>query len=111
MSSTPELIRIAIFALLAGIAVPVLVQLFISLRTLDRSARALERKLDETLSLIAGTVANANRPTTGSDTLALLLGALGPALAAGVRAFRASAAAAPATAEASPPNGAPSQPG
>lgn len=78
-----DLIRTAVLVLLAGIAIPVLVQLFLTLRAFQRSTTALERKLDQALAAVA--VGRSG----GSDSLALLAAAVAPAVIAGFRAYRA----------------------
>lgn len=98
MTSSGELVRIALLALLTGVAVPLLVQLFLTLRSLRLATDAVERRLDKLLgdvNAIADQVrdrAAHPSPLTASLTAAL------PAVFAAVQAFRTSmhAGAAPA---------------
>jgi hypothetical protein len=95
MAPAAQMIQIALFALVAGIAIPVLVQLFVTLRSIQRSATAVQHKMDETLATVTAVVGplGASRPT-GSDPLPALAAALVPALVAGFRAYRTTGAAA-----------------
>jgi hypothetical protein len=88
MSTSGELVRVALLALVTGLAVPLLVQLFITLRGLRRTAEALERRLDVTLKEIGDAVADLRRSSSGPSALGATLAAAGPVILAAVRAFR-----------------------
>jgi hypothetical protein len=87
MTPPAEMVRVALAALLAGIALPLLVQLFLTLRAVSRASAALTRQLDENgrqLSTLLADLRAHQRPDAG----ALLANALVPAAIAAVRAFR-----------------------
>lgn len=86
MPETMDLVRTVIMAALAGLLTPVLVQLLLTLRSLQRSAVAVERKLDEALRELTTVVAAARQPP---DTLSAVVAAVAPAVVAGLRAARA----------------------
>jgi hypothetical protein len=90
MSTSAELIRIALLALVTGLAVPLLVQVFITLRGLRRTTETLERRLDATLKEIGETAADLRRSTSGPSSLVATLAAAAPVVLAAVRAFRSS---------------------
>jgi hypothetical protein len=90
MSTSAELIRVALLALITGLAVPLLVQLFVTLRGLRRTAEALERRVDGTLKEIGDAAADLRRTSGGSSALGATLAAAGPVIVAAVRAFRSS---------------------
>jgi hypothetical protein len=89
MSASAQMIQIALLALVAGITIPVLVQLFVTLRSVQRSATAVEHKMDETLAAVTAVVGplGASRGP-GGDALPALAAAVVPALLAGFRAYR-----------------------
>jgi hypothetical protein len=96
MTSPAELVRVALAALLAGIALPLLVQLFLTLRAVSRTSAVLTRQLEENgrqLSTLLADLRTHQRPDAG----ALLANALVPAAIAAVRAFRTGPAAGPAS--------------
>jgi hypothetical protein len=100
MSGTTDVVRIVLLAFLGGLAVPILVQLFLTLRTLQRVSLSVERRIDETSREVASVLAGLRRESSGPDALSLIAGAAVPAVLAAVRAFRAT----PTTSSA--PNGA-----
>ena len=84
------MIRIALLALITGVTLPLLVQLFLTLRALRRTADVVERRLDQTLRDIGAVVADLKRTTAGPSTLGGLVAAAAPVVVAAVRAFRTS---------------------
>ena len=91
MSATNETIRIAIFALLAGAALPLLIQLFLTARSFRRTVDTVERRLDRALRDIDDLTADLRRrPAAGSSSIVSAIAAATPAVVAAVRAFRTS---------------------
>ncbi len=87
MPDPVDFVRTAVLTLLVGVAIPVLVQAFLTLRAFQRSLRSIEAKLDDAVALMAGP-----GRSSGSDSLALVASAMAPAIIAGVRAYRATKA-------------------
>ena len=99
MTSTAETIRIALTALMVGIAIPLLAQLFLVLRGVRRTVGVLEQRLDGTLRDLGEVVADLKRvtappPASASPalTFASQLAAALPALITAVRTVRAGGA-------------------
>jgi len=88
MTSASETVRIALAALLVGIAIPLLVQLYLVLRGVRRTVAVFEQRLDGTLRDLGDVVADLKRVTTPAPNLALQVAAAVPAVLAAVRAFR-----------------------
>jgi hypothetical protein len=84
MTPSPEIFRVGLAALLTGIAVPLLVQLFLLLRDLRRTTAVLDR----TLTNLDSVVAELKHPAVATPPLAAQLAAAVPAVVAAVRAFR-----------------------
>jgi uncharacterized protein YoxC len=100
MTSSGELIRIALLALLTGVAVPLLVQLFLTLRSLRLATDAVERRLDKLLGDVNAIAEQVRTRAAHPSPLAASLTAALPAVFAAVQAFRTSMQAdAPAAAE------------
>jgi ABC-type phosphate/phosphonate transport system permease subunit len=91
MSATNETVRIAIFALLAGAALPLIIQLFLTARSFRRTVDTVERRLDRALRDIDELSADLRRrPAAGSTSIVGAIAAATPAVVAAVRAFRTS---------------------
>jgi len=90
MTSSGELIRIALLALVTGVAVPLLVQLFLTLRSLRLATDAVERRLDKLLGDVNAIADEVRTRASNPGPLAASLTAAVPAILAGVQAFRAS---------------------
>jgi len=90
MTPTGELIRIALLALVTGVAVPLLVQLFLTLRSLRLATKAVEARLDKLLGDVNAIADDVRARATNPGPLAASLSAALPAIIAGVQAFRAS---------------------
>ena len=90
MTSSGELIRIALLALLTGVAVPLLVQLFLTLRSLRLATDAVERRLDKLLGDVNAIADQVRTRAAHPSSLAASLTAALPAVSAAVQAFRAS---------------------
>jgi hypothetical protein len=90
MSTTTDVVRIVLLAFLGGLAVPILIQLFLTLRTLQRVSLSVERRIDETSREVDSVLAGLRRESSGPDALSLVASAAVPAVLAAVRAFRAS---------------------
>ena len=89
MQTDSELIKIALAALFAGVAIPLLLQLFLTLRRLQHLMATLERRLDPALRDLADVISDLKpRPQPSHAATATLIAALVPALVAGARAFR-----------------------
>jgi hypothetical protein len=91
MTSTGETIRIALLALLAGVALPIAVQLYLTLRSTAGVVRQLDRRLDRAFDDLARATASVRQGAGASSATSAVLAALGPAVVAGVRAFRTTA--------------------
>lgn len=81
MVATTDTIRVALFALLTGAVLPLLVQLFLTLRSLRSAMASMERRINE-LAIDA--------KSGPSASLGAVVGAALPAILAAVHAFRAS---------------------
>ena len=92
MTPNSEVFRVGLAALLTGIAVPLLVQLFLLLRDVRRTTAVLDQRLDRTLTDLGDVVAELKRVSVPAPSLASQLAAAVPAIVAGVRAFRAGVA-------------------
>jgi len=90
MTVSGELIRIALLALLTGVAVPLLVQLFLTLRSLRLATDAVEQRLDKLLGDVNAIADAVREKATHPCRLASSLTAALPAVVAAVQAFRAS---------------------
>ncbi|HVZ72899.1 MAG TPA: hypothetical protein VHJ20_11035 [Polyangia bacterium] len=88
MTSPAETVRVALAALMAGVAIPLLVQLFFVLRNVRRTTAVLDRRLDQTLSDLGDVVAEIKRVSVPAPSLAAQLAAAVPAIVAAVHAFR-----------------------
>jgi hypothetical protein len=91
MTPTSDVFRVGLLALLTGIAVPLLVQLFLVLRDVRRTTAILDQRLDRTLTDLGDVVAELKRVSVPASSLAGQLAAAAPAVvaavSAGVRAF------------------------
>ena len=88
MTPSTEVFRVGLAALLTGIAVPLLVQLFLVLRDVRRTTAVLDQRLDRTLTDLGAVVAELKHATVPAPPLAAQLAAAVPAVVAAVRAFR-----------------------
>jgi hypothetical protein len=88
MTPTTEVFRVGLAALLTGIAVPLLVQLFLLLRDVRRTTQALDQRLARTLTDLGDVVAELKHATVPAPPLASQLAAAVPAVVAAIRAFR-----------------------
>jgi hypothetical protein len=91
MSNATDTIRIVLLAFLGGLVVPVLVQLFLTLRTLQRVSLTVERRIEATSRELTDVLGGLRRESTGPDVASLIASAAVPAVLAAVRAFRANA--------------------
>lgn len=78
-------IQLVIQAFAVGIAVPLLIQLFLTLRTAQRTIVSLRARTERTLDGLEGVTARVGTPSVGSQALS----ALGVALGAALKAWRA----------------------
>jgi hypothetical protein len=90
MTVTAQMIGVALLALVTGIAVPLMVQLFLTLRSLQRVAGVLDRRLDRTLGELSEVASNLRQSTSPGAGSSALLAALAPALVAAVGSFASS---------------------
>lgn len=92
MTPTTEVFRVGLAALITGLAVPLLVQLFLLLRDVRRTTLALDQRLERTLTDLGDVVAELKHATVPAPPLAAQLAAAVPAalpaIIAAVRAFR-----------------------
>jgi hypothetical protein len=87
-----ETLRLAITALIAGMSIPLLVQLFLTARTVQRVAASADRKLEETRRELHDLLAGSRREAAGAEWMGALASAAVPAIAAAVRTFRSTVA-------------------
>jgi hypothetical protein len=87
MTVTAQMIAVALLALVTGIALPLMIQLFLTLRSLQRVAGVLDRRLDRTLGDLSDVASNLRQSTSPGAGSSALLAALGPALVAAVASF------------------------
>lgn len=81
-------VSLVLVALAVGVAVPVLVQAFVTLRTVNRVMTSLDRRLEATLSDLSRVVGRIE-PVSEQNQLASMVGAaVVPAIAAAVRSLR-----------------------
>jgi hypothetical protein len=92
MSTSTETIRVALLALMAGVALPLAIQLYLAVRSIRRAVESLDQRLERTLADLTRVTAQLQQSTGAGATTSAVLSALAPALVAGVRAFRATAA-------------------
>jgi hypothetical protein len=85
-----EAIQLAIVALVAGISIPLLVQLFLTARTVQRVSVSVEHKLDESRRELHDLLAGVRSGSGASEWSSALASAAVPAIIAAVRAFRTS---------------------
>jgi hypothetical protein len=90
MTPATEVFRVGLAALLTGIAVPLLVQLFLLLRDVRRATAGLDQHLERTLTDLGAVVAELKHAAVPAPPLASQLAAAVPAVIAAVRAFRSS---------------------
>jgi hypothetical protein len=88
MTPSTEVFRVGLAALLTGIALPLLLQLFLLLRDLRRTTAVLDRRLDRTLADLGAVLSELKQSTTAAPPLAAQIAAAVPAVVAAVRAFR-----------------------
>jgi hypothetical protein len=88
MLATTDILRLVFLAFLGGLALPVMVQLFLTLRTLQRTSVTVERRIDETSRDLHEVLAGLRREPAGPDVASLLASAAVPAVVAAIRAFR-----------------------
>jgi len=88
MSTTTDVIRVVLLAFISGLALPLLVQLFLTLRSLQRASLTVERRVDETSREVRDLLAGLHREPAGADLASTLASAAIPAIVAAVRAFR-----------------------
>ena len=90
MANTPQMIQLTIVALLAGMGIPLMVQLFLTARSLQRTAASVEGKLEAARRELHDVLEGIRRDSSTGDLASVLASAAVPALLAGIRAFRAS---------------------
>jgi hypothetical protein len=93
---------VALLALMAGVALPLAIQLYLAVRSIRRVVESLDQRLDRTLADLAQVTGQLRQSAGAGAATSAVLSALAPALVAGVRAFRATAAPAAAS-DAAPP--------
>ena len=88
MTSSAEVFRLGLLALLTGIALPLLVQLFLVLRNVQRVTSVLDRRLDGTLRAVEEIAADVKRGSAAPASWPAIAAAMVPAVIAAARAFR-----------------------
>jgi hypothetical protein len=82
-------IKIVLATLVVGVAIPLLLQLFLTLRRLQHLVATLDRRLDPALRDLADVISDFKpRPRASHAEIATVIAAAVPALVAGIRAFR-----------------------
>lgn len=93
MTTQTELLRFGLTALLTGLAIPIAVQLFLVLRSIQKVTATLDRRLDQTLREAGDLVSEFRRSSVPVPSLvsqlAAVVPAVIPAVMAAVHAFRA----------------------
>lgn len=94
MDTPADLIRLALIALALGVAIPVLVQLFLTLRQAQKTIARLESRIDPALRDINQVIEHLKSPppAPGAGAAQVLGAALIPAAIAAYKAFRAHSA-------------------
>jgi len=90
MTSAAETFRLGLLALLGGMAIPLLVQLFLVLRNVQRVTNVLDRRLDRALGDLEDLTAGFKRATAAPPSWPGVVAAAVPALLAAGQAFRSS---------------------
>lgn len=93
MSNSSEMIRIALMALIVGVTLPLLVQLFMTLRSLQKVITMLDKRLDPTLRDLSDTIASLRKTTEPTNAASIIGAAAVPAALAALQAFKAHMAA------------------
>jgi hypothetical protein len=88
MTSPAELFRLGLLALLAGVALPLFVQLFLVLRNVQRVTAVLDRRLDGTLHALEDVAAVVKRGDAAPAAWPSAAAAMVSAAIAAARAFR-----------------------
>ena len=88
MSTTTETVGLALGALLTGLLIPLLVQLFLVLRNVRKATAVLDQRLDQTLRDLGDVIAELKRVSVPAPSLAAQLVAAVPTVIAAVHAFR-----------------------
>jgi hypothetical protein len=88
MTSPAEVFRLGLLALLAGVALPLLVQLFLVLRNVQRVTAVLDRRLDGTLHALEDVAAVVKHGGEQSASWPTAAAAMVSAAIAAARAFR-----------------------
>ena len=105
MTTTNVAVSVVLLALGVGVALPVLMQAFITLRTANRLMTSLDRRLDAALGDLSRVVGRLEPASDHREVASLIGAAVVPALVAAVRALRHHG---PSAARAEGANGAPS---
>src|SRR5688572_25883828 len=87
MLQTAEALRLLLAALALGVTLPVMVQLFLTLRQTRQSIARLTNQIEPSLRLFAE-IAQKPRPESPSSQLASIVASILPAAIAAYRAFR-----------------------
>ena len=90
--STEQTIRVTILAFGAGLAVPLALQLFLTLRTAQRTIASTRLRMERTLDGLDGVIARFQGASPTTQALSAFGAALVPAAAAAFKAWREAAA-------------------
>ncbi len=81
-------VSVVLLALVVGVLLPVLVQVFVTLRTLQRIALTIDKRMDRTLGELSSLTTRFERAPGNHQTAAAIGAAVAPAIVAAIQAFR-----------------------
>jgi len=90
MTASAEVVKLALLALVTGAVLPLLVQLFLTLRAMRLAAEGVEKRLDKILDDVSGLADGVKARAAAPSALGATLAAAVPAILAAVQAFRTS---------------------
>jgi hypothetical protein len=90
MTPAGEMVRTALLALLVGVTIPLLVQLFLVLRSVRLATDGVERRLEKILADVDALAEQVKARAAAPSPLGAMLTATVPAVVAGIQAFRTS---------------------
>jgi hypothetical protein len=93
MDESTRLIGVTLAAIALGMAVPVFVQLFVTLRDLQRAVKRLEQQVEPALRDLSTVLAQLREAPSLGQSASSLASLVVPAAVAAVRAFRAASSA------------------
>ena len=88
LGSANVTVSVVLLALVVGVLLPVLVQLFVTLRTLQRVVISVDQRLERTLNEVSGLAARFEQTPGNHSTAAAIGAAVAPAIVAAIQSFR-----------------------